>query len=315
MTGRLDYRSFHDVFGVEGKLPYDQYINRDIESKRKSLGGVLFVDRVLTALGVSKVKIYPPREGRALHELYQQILSSKMSTHHKLSALYYLLLDHDDAIGPRMKLTEKFALQTGMPKRYQIFMRGLWHMDRLQFQVALEFLAHPSLLPEFADNIVTVLVRHAEAGDYSLALAYYYAVQPVLKTQEALELLFGAIAHTDVTEGLMFTRKLPNPARKQLFEQLVTFALKGSSSSTGNLDVADRATELVSLPLRNVEEAWLREFLVTGEGRKLKKAKDTMVMRKIVSGDLGLGEGKSLGGPWGMVLQGFRHGTGGHVEQ
>lgn len=82
-----------------------------------------------------KVKIYPPREGRALHELFQQILASKMSTHHKLSALYYLLLDHDDALGPRMIMTEKFALRTGMPKRYQIFMRGLWHMDRLQFQV------------------------------------------------------------------------------------------------------------------------------------------------------------------------------------
>lgn len=54
MAGRMDYRNFHDVFGTEGRLPYDQYINRDIESKRKSLGGVLFVDRVFTALGVSK---------------------------------------------------------------------------------------------------------------------------------------------------------------------------------------------------------------------------------------------------------------------
>lgn len=160
-----------------------------------------------------------------------------------------------------------------------------------------------------------MLVRHAEGSDYTLALAYYYTVQPVLKTQEALELLFGAIARTDVTEALAFTRKLPDPARRQLFEQLVVSALKGSSSSADGLNVAERATELVSLPLRSEEEAWLREFLVTGEGRKLKKAKDTMVMRKIVSGDLGLGEGKSLGGPWGMVLQGFRHGTGGHVEQ
>lgn len=54
MSGRLDFRNFHDVFGNGDTLPYDAHVNRDIESKRKSLGGVLFVDRVFTALGISK---------------------------------------------------------------------------------------------------------------------------------------------------------------------------------------------------------------------------------------------------------------------
>ncbi|OAA65245.1 hypothetical protein SPI_02032 [Niveomyces insectorum RCEF 264] len=312
MANRLDYRKFQDVFGAGDNLPYDQHINRDIESKRKSLGGVLFVDRVFGALGVTKVKLYPPRDGRMLHELYQQILHSKMTVHHKLSALYYLLLDHDEGMSPRSKISENFAAQTGMPKRYQIFMSGLWHMDRLQFKVALEYLGHPSLLPEFADNIITVLVRHAENNDYSLPLAYYYTVQPVLKTPEALELLFGAIARTDVTEALYFTRKLPAPARQQLFEQLVVSVLKDTG---GHLDAASRAAELVSLPLHSDEEAWLRAFLAAGEGRKLKKAKDTLLMRKIVCGDVGLGEGKSPSGPWGVVLQGFRHAPGSHARQ
>ncbi|CAK7210274.1 hypothetical protein SBRCBS47491_000721 [Sporothrix bragantina] len=323
MAGRLDYRNFSEVFGNGDTLPYDQHVNRDIESKRKSLGGVLFVDRVFTALGIQKVKSYPPKDTRTLHDLYQQILASKMTTHHKLSALYYLLLDHDDGLSARSKISDNFAIQTGMPKRYQIFMSGLWHMDRLQFAVALEYLAHPSLLPEFADNIITVLVRHAEHGDYSLALAYYAAVQPVLKTQEAVELLFEALSRTDVSEAFYYTRTLAEPARQQLFEQLIASVLKesaggsssgGSSASNNNAggDV-NRATELIALPLDMQEETWLRTFLTAGDGRKLKRAKDTMIMKKIVSGDVDLGgEGsKSLGGPWGIVLQGFRHSTGG----
>ncbi|CAK7241880.1 MAG: hypothetical protein STHCBS139747_003353 [Sporothrix thermara] len=314
MAGRLDFRNFNDVFGNGDTLPYDQHVNRDIESKRKSLGGVLFVDRVFTALGIQK-------DTRTLHDLYQQILASKMTTHHKLSALYYLLLDHDDGLSARSKISDNFAVQTGMPKRYQIFMSGLWHMDRLQFAVALEYLAHPSLLPEFADNIMTVLVRHAENGDYSLALAYYAAVQPVLKTQEAVELLFEAMSRTDVSEAFYYTRTLAEPARQQLFEQLVASVLReasgGSSASGGggagaDVDAAGRAAELIGLPLDAQEETWLRTFLTSGDGRKLKRAKDTMIMKKIVSGDVDLSEGtKSLSGPWGIVLQGFRHSTSG----
>ena len=267
------------------------------------------------------VKIYPPKDTRTLHDLYQQILASKMTTHHKLSALYYLLLDHDDGLSARSKISDNFAVQTGMPKRYQIFMSGLWHMDRLQFAVALEYLAHPSLLPEFADNIMTVLVRHAENGDYSLALAYYAAVQPVLKTQEAVELLFEAMSRTDVSEAFYYTRTLAEPARQQLFEQLVASVLReasgGSSASGGggagaDVDAAGRAAELIGLPLDAQEETWLRTFLTSGDGRKLKRAKDTMIMKKIVSGDVDLSEGtKSLSGPWGIVLQGFRHSTSG----
>ncbi len=245
-----------------------------------------------------------------------------MTTHHKLSALYYLLLDHDEGVSARSKIAETFALRTGMSKRYQIFMSGLWHMDRLHFGVALEYLAHPSLLPEFADNIVTVLVRYASGGgDYSLALAYVAAVRPVLKTPEAVELLFEAMARTDVSEAFYYTRTQPDPVRQQLFERLILCALKPSAPSasssasatatTTTSSAASRATELVSLPFDADEEAWLRAFLTAGEGRKLKGSKDTMIVKKIVSGDLWLSEAavsaKSISGPWSIILQGFRN--------
>lgn len=82
-------------------------------------------------------KAYPPRGENGLHSLHQQICAVKMAIHHKLSVLYYLLLDHDDGLSPRSQIAENFARQTGVPKKYQIFMKGLWYMDRVQFNVSV----------------------------------------------------------------------------------------------------------------------------------------------------------------------------------
>ncbi len=157
-------------------------------------------------------------------------------------------------------------------------MRGLWHMDRKEFKYALEHLAHPSLPSEFADDIVTVLVRHAKADDYSLPLAYYHTVRPVLQTSAALELLFGALARTSVTEALYFSRTHPEHARQQLFVKLVASVLEHPEA------VGARGKELVSLPLTAAEEKWFQEYVTGSEGRKSNNAKAVVQMRQLVTG-------------------------------
>ena len=154
-------------------------------------------------------------------------------------------------------------------------------------------------------------MRHAEHNDYSLALAYYASVQPALKWSSAIEMLFEALSRTDVTEAFYFTRIQTDAVRQSLFEQLVSAALREASPS----DAGARSAELISLPLDTREENWLRAYLTTGEGRKLKRAKDTMIMKTIMSGDVALSQfggsesSRTLNGPWGIVLQGFRQGT------
>jgi len=60
-----------------------------------------------------------------------------MSPHQKISVLYYMLLDYDeDAANPRLQIAETFARRTGLPRKYQIFMKGLWYMDRLRLNVS-----------------------------------------------------------------------------------------------------------------------------------------------------------------------------------
>lgn len=201
-----------------------------------------------------------------------------MSPHAKLSVFYYFLLDYDELRGAHSQLAEALAEESGLPQNYQILMRGLWHMDRKEFKFALEHLAHPSLPAEFADDIITVLVRHAEADDYSLPLAYYHTAQPVLQTAAALELLFGALARTSVTEALYFSRAYPEHARQQLFEKLVASVLDHPEA------LGARGKELVSLPLTGAEEKWFHEYIAAGEGRKSKNAKPVAHMRQLVTG-------------------------------
>lgn len=50
----LDFSQFAAAFPTDGPKPYDQNGVREIETFRKSFDGVLFIDRVLKALGVSE---------------------------------------------------------------------------------------------------------------------------------------------------------------------------------------------------------------------------------------------------------------------
>jgi hypothetical protein len=261
-------------------------------------------------IGTVARSLYPPKSDTALRQLHEQITTStSIATHHKLSVLYYLLLDVDD-LTPGNKepsKAEKFASRSGLPTKYQIFMKGLWYMDRHAFALALEYLAHPSLLPEFADDIVIVLVRHASKdGDYTLPLAYWHTVQPVLKNPVAVELLFDALSKSSVSEALQFSRTKPESTREQLFRRLVLNVL----GDARNQDSAERASELVSLPFDATEEDLFRECLSGGDSKKLKIARDTLLIRRIATAEV-MPAGEK--GTWGIVMEGFKVGSGGRT--
>ncbi|SPN99211.1 uncharacterized protein DNG_02248 [Cephalotrichum gorgonifer] len=303
----FDYKDFGQVFGQVAPFP-DRTFYQETETFRRSLDGALFIDRVLKALGITKAKIYPAKTENALRTLHQLVCEANMSTHHRLSIFYYVLLDFDAAHG-RTNLSEDFVSSSGVPQKYQIFMKGLRLLDRHQFERALEFIAHPSLMPDFADDIITAFIRHAENDDYSLALAYFHTVQPVLKTPQALGLLFEAMAATSLSQALHYSRTFADHTREALFRRLIISVL---DSPPGD-EAAERAVELVSLPMDAAEEAWYEEFLTT-DGASHKKAKDALVMRRIVVGkfDDAVAE-RGLGSRWGPILEGMKQGLGGRV--
>ncbi|KAI1385992.1 nuclear pore complex assembly-domain-containing protein [Hypoxylon trugodes] len=303
----LQPSEFDRFFGTLNPFPYDRPAIQQVEASRRSLEGSLFIDRVLKALNLSRTTShYPPKNKEALRQLYIQICESRSATiHHKISVVFYLLLDIDARNDTQQ--AESFAQRASMPNKYRIFMKGLWEMDAQHFDVALQYLTHPSLEPDFVDDIITVLIRHAKNGDYTLPLAYYHSVQPIIQSSTALELLFGALAKSSVIDAFQFTRSHSDIMRHQLFQRLVLSVLE----SPRNDESAERARDLTSLPFDAEEEEWFKECLESGEGKRLATAKDTLLMRKIATGHVGSG---GEAGTWAVVLEGFKTGSGGRAQ-
>ncbi|PKS04947.1 hypothetical protein jhhlp_008313 [Lomentospora prolificans] len=301
----FDYKDFSHVFGNARPFPSRDFF-QETETIRRKFDGTLFIDRVLKALGVGKSKIYPAKTENALKALHQQVCDANMTMHHRLSIFYYVLLDFDYA-NKRSDFSEDFVASSGVPRKYQIFMKGLWLLDRHEFKAALEYIAHPSLMPDFADDIITAFIRHAE--DDTLALAYFNTVQPVLKSPQALALLFDAMADTSVSQALHYSRTYPEHTRQLLFQRLIRSVLDSEAGEAAG----ERGVELVSLPLDASEEQWFDDCLTT-DLAKHKKAKDTLVMRRIVTGKLDEAVAqKGLGSQWGAIIEGMKQGLGNRV--
>ncbi|XXH02110.1 hypothetical protein Hte_008477 [Hypoxylon texense] len=304
---RLDSAQYGRIFGSLDPFPYNRAFVQQIEATRRGLDGSLFIERVLKALNLSNAtNLYPPRNEAALRKLFEHICDSTNATiHHKASVVFYLLLDVDDRNG--VDRAQYIAEQLNIPENYKIFMQGLWYMDNQTFDVALQYLTHPSLQPDFVDDIVSVLVRHAPEGDYSLPLAYYQTVQPLVQSPSTLELLFRALARSSIVDAFQFSRSHADFMRRQLFQRLVLTALEPA----GGDESAERALALISLPFDTNEERWFKECLEGGEGKRLAVAKDALLMRKIATNQATLG---SETGTWAVVLEGFKAGSGGRIQ-
>jgi hypothetical protein len=157
------------------------------------------------------------------------------------------------------------------------------------------------------------LIRHSKHDDFTLPLAYYYTIQPAIQSSGAIESLFLAIARTSVIEGFYFSRAQTDVAHQKLFEMLISLVLHNPAGEK----TAARATELVNLPFTQEEEGWFEYYLTKGEGRGLKRARDTLMMRRIGSGrfsealSLNFEGGRTSGGlSWAMMQDALQEGLG-----
>lgn len=80
------------------------------------------------------VKLYPPKTNGELRNLHKAVVESAGEDHHKLSVIFYILLDFDAPTG-RRDYSTAFERSSFLPEKYQIYMKGLWHMDQLEFEV------------------------------------------------------------------------------------------------------------------------------------------------------------------------------------
>ncbi|KAI9757042.1 MAG: hypothetical protein M4579_003611 [Chaenotheca gracillima] len=300
---------FDGVFAFKPDHAYDSKTYESIISHRRNLDNELFFDRLLKVLQIHKVgHLYPPKSNNDLRTLHHKIVSNNAAEHHRQSLLYYILLDCKAS----RHAADAFARKCFLPDKYTTYIRGLWHMDRLQFQTALDFLTQPSLIPTFPDEIILTLVRHAPKNDMSLPLAYYHAVSPTLSSPKALDALYTALSRASITEAFYFARGHDEQTHCRLLEHLIheslTF-LRGEER-------ANRAVELINQPFTEEEEGWFIEYLTSGKGKTLHGANDTVMMRRIATGNFAAiveeskgPTGRKMDGlNWEIIKEGLVHG-------
>jgi len=147
----FDYSDFDETFDFDPNFSYEHSAVERITSRRNSLDG-LFVDKVMKLLGIKRrehhnispalytdyempaTKVYPPKSNLDLRALHQTIVGGNGADHTKRSLLYYVLLDCD-ASTRKNSFADAFEQRSSLPERYQIFIKGLWHMDQLDFDV------------------------------------------------------------------------------------------------------------------------------------------------------------------------------------
>ena len=255
-------------------------------------------------------QLYPPRSNDDLRKLHQKIMSSTAPDHHKHSLLYYIFLD----CKAYPRAAENFAADCYLPDKYATYIEGLWYMDHFHFQHALEKLTEPTLIPTFPEEILSTLAQHAPSGDLTLSLAYYHTVSPALSSPKALETLFNAMCEVSITEAFYFARGQADNSHKHLFESLISYILSHGDGE----DRARKAVELINQPFTDEEEEWFESFLTTGRNRTFAGAKDTVMMRRMATGQFsealedsrGTSGRKLEGVNWTILKDGLRHGMG-----
>ncbi|GAM33670.1 hypothetical protein TCE0_011f00746 [Talaromyces pinophilus] len=300
------WENFDVTFQFNRNFTYDKKVVDTINGNRRSLENQLFIDRLLSLMGVKAVhEKYPPKSNQHLRELYKQILLSSFPNHQKQAVIYYLLRDcrANEAL-------VQFLRRCSIPDKYQLFIDGLWHLDRLEFQLALQYLTEPSLIPTFPDEILYILtLPKLPKHDDSLAIAYYLTVSPPLESEKVQSSYFETLCRASITEAFYFLRKYDDSRRRRFLEQLVLFVHK---TPAGNLR-GQRAIELLSLPFDDEEESWFEEYLLNGKVATLSGAKDTVLMRRLATGNTRdlppnvrlLGGPKIDGVNWDDLRQGF----------
>ena len=77
-----------------------------------------------------------------------------------------------------------------------------------------------------------------------------------------------------------------------------------------------RGATFISLPLNDTEDSWVTEYIKDGQGKKLPHAKDTLIMRGLMKGDVRVleddgdkkGDEKINGVNWAILKEGLRRG-------
>ncbi|KAF2675909.1 hypothetical protein K458DRAFT_447784 [Lentithecium fluviatile CBS 122367] len=325
-----DVENFDAVFEHGG---YSESLVNDIQTNQHALGGRTFFERLLDVLGIKlDRRMYPPSTPTILLDLHMRITNSRISLHYKHCLIFYMLKDISSSSPSMPDVAQAMAKNVHLDKRFYSFIEGIWELDHLQFETAVQNLTYPGLIATFPDEILMVLLTRGGMGvggrggaggaKQGLAAAYFECVNPPLKSEAVRREYAAYLARRNVTEMYYWIRSRPDEEHYPLLEILVQETLSREHAHDDPLyPREDKAEELVSLPFTEEEEDWLEQFLSEGRGRALRGAEDTVNVRRIANGKFAEfvgangSKGRRYGGVnWEGLRDGVRRGIGARGE-
>lgn len=205
--------------------------------------------------------------------MFGTLVAATAQDHQKHALIYYILKDCK-----ANDLGNVFAREVHLPRKYNLLISGFHALDTDRPKSALEYLTDPSLPPIFSDEILSSLLK-SEKLERSLLIAYYVTVTPPLADDKLLHAFFSYLCETDIEFAYNFASKQVASHRRALFEQLIQVSL--SSHGSGDRP----AEQLVGLPFSQEEVLWFEDFLIKGSGSTLHGARDSVIMRRIATGN------------------------------
>jgi len=343
-----DVEDFDKIFD---NCRYSPALVSAIQENQHVLGGRTFFERLLELLGIKCTdtsgtsplpavyraadtnagrRMYPPKDDATFAELHTRIVAAPITLHYKYCLVFYLLKDLSPSHHRDVEIAADFAGNVHLDKRFWTFIEGIWELDHLAWETAVENLTYPGLIPTFPDEILMALlgrgekmgVGGAEGGKDALPAAYFECVRPPLGSDAVRDKFARYMAQRNVTETYYWIRTRPDPEHYGLLEILFEQTLAQAPAPTAAVYPREvRAEELVGLPFTEEEEDWMEEFLTVGKGRTLRGAEDTVQLRRLAGGRFadfakeGVKGKKVDGVNWETLRDGVRRGVGGRIGE
>ncbi|KAJ1977896.1 hypothetical protein H4R34_003407 [Dimargaris verticillata] len=184
-------------------FPYKPATQQYLQQRRRnSPDGLLFLDRLCDSLGTTARQSYPPKDGQHLRKLLLTIIeASTGSLLAKYMAIYYLLLDYEDA-----KLAASFQASQVVPIGSARLVMGYWALDHERYRLAFTALVNPAVEVPHPDKVLQAWIDHEQ---YLLALHYLEIQADTAGSDSAVDptVHMTVLLHCDLQAAFLFQRR------------------------------------------------------------------------------------------------------------
>ncbi|KAF9903907.1 hypothetical protein EC991_003198 [Linnemannia zychae] len=189
---------YNSYFQEKAKFTYSDSELKEIEQRRKQLGGKLFYDRLLEFADIKTGTLYPPQNHGQQRNLWTMIyVNGELESDNRNCLAYYLLKNqHGD-------ISEHFLREYRIPPKFVDLINGFWALDHFDFKTAVLYLSRPGLTVDWIEDVVEAI---AQNGSPQLARQFIVAADLDYSSDKFIETKMNTLIETDFSEAFYYQR-------------------------------------------------------------------------------------------------------------